>query len=104
MWMRWRLGGNPTLLGPNWQVEVDSSTFSAWSEMLDLFHDANIYQTWAYGQVCWRSKNLSHIVVKRNGEVVGMAQLRIIRPTRLKFGMAYLRCGPICERRDKPLD
>ena len=87
-----------------WQVEVDSSTPSAWSEMLGLFNDANIYQTWSYGLVRWGAKNLSHIVVKRNGEVVGMAQVRIIRPTRFKFGMAYLRWGPVCERRDRPVD
>ena len=92
------------MLDSVWQVEVDSSTPSAWSEMLDLFNDANIYQTWSYGLVRWGAKNLSHIVVKRNGEVVGMAQLRIIRPTRFKFGMAYLRLGPVCERRGKPLD
>lgn len=33
-----------------------------------------------------------------------MAQLRIVRPTRFKFGMAYLRWGPLCERRGRPLD
>jgi len=33
-----------------------------------------------------------------------MAQLRIVRPTRLNFGMAYLRWGPLCERRGRPLD
>ena len=92
------------MLGPVWQVEVDSSTPVAWSEMLDLFNDANIYQTCPYGFVRWGAKNLSHIVVKRSGEVVGMAQVRIIRPTRFKFGMAYLRWGPMCERRGRPLD
>ena len=62
--------------------------------MLDLFDDANIYQTSAYGGVRWGEKNLSRIVLKRDGEVMGMAQLRIVRPTPLKFGMAYLRWGP----------
>ena len=33
-----------------------------------------------------------------------MAQLRIVRPARFKFGMAYLRWGPLCERRGRPLD
>ena len=40
-----------------------------WSQMLDLFDDANIYQTWSYGAVRWGRKNLSHLVLKRNGEV-----------------------------------
>lgn len=89
---------------PNWEVEIDASTPAMWSQMLDLFNDANIYQTWSYGAVRWGVKNLSHIVLKRNSDVVGMAQLRIIRPTRFKFGMAYLRWGPVCERRGGRLD
>lgn len=72
--------------------------------MLDLFDDANIYQTSAYGGVRWGEKSLSRIVLKRDGEVVGIAQIRIVRPTPLKFGMAYLRWGPLWERRGQPLD
>ena len=72
--------------------------------MLDLFDDANLYQTWSYGAVRWGRKNLSHLVLKRNGEVLGMAQLRIVRPTRFNFGMAYLRWGPLCHRRGTELD
>jgi lipid II:glycine glycyltransferase (peptidoglycan interpeptide bridge formation enzyme) len=72
--------------------------------MLDLFDDANIYQTAAYGAVRWGQKSLSRIVLKQNGEIVGVAQLRIIRPTPLKFGMAYLRWGPLWERRGQPHD
>ncbi len=87
-----------------WQVEMDRATPAEWSQMLDFFDDANLYQTWSYGAVRWGRKNLSHLVLKQNGEVVGMAQLRIIRPTRLNFGMAYLRWGPIFHRRGKELD
>ncbi len=87
-----------------WQVEVDRATPAEWSAMLDLFDDANLYQTWSYGSVRWGRKNLSHVVLKRNGEVFGMAQLRIIRPTRFNFGMAYLRWGPLCHRRGTELD
>jgi lipid II:glycine glycyltransferase (peptidoglycan interpeptide bridge formation enzyme) len=89
---------------PGWQVEVDRATPADWSKMLDLFDDANIYQTSAYGGVRWGEKSLSRLVLKRDGEVLGMAQIRIIRPTPLKFGMAYLRWGPLWERRGRPLD
>jgi FemAB family len=85
------------------QVEVDRSTQAEWSEMVDLFSDANIYQTWSYGAVRWGRKNVSHLVLKRSGEVLAMAQLRIVRPTRLSFGMAYLRWGPLCNRRGREL-
>jgi lipid II:glycine glycyltransferase (peptidoglycan interpeptide bridge formation enzyme) len=87
-----------------WQVEVDRATPAEWSNMLDLFDDANIYQTSAYGEARWGEKNLSRLVLKRDNEVLGMAQVRIIRPTPLKFGMAYLRWGPLWERRCQPLD
>lgn len=87
-----------------WQVEVDRATSAEWSQMLDLFDDANIYQTAAYGEVRWGEKNLSRIVLKRDGDVRGIAQLRIVRPTPLKFGMAYLRWGPLWVRRGLPLD
>jgi lipid II:glycine glycyltransferase (peptidoglycan interpeptide bridge formation enzyme) len=86
-----------------WQTEIDRSTPTEWSEMLDLFDDANLYQTWSYGSVRWGARSLSHLVLKRNGEVVAIAQLRIVRPTGLKFGMAYLRWGPLCERRGEPV-
>jgi len=92
------------MLDSGWQVEVDRSAPAEWSQMLDLFDDANLYQTWSYGGVRWGTKNLSHLVLKRGGEVSGMAQVRIVRPTRFKFGMAYLRWGPLFERRGKPLD
>ena len=88
---------------PVWQVEVDRATPVEWGRMLDLFEDANLYQTWSYGGVRWGAKNLSHLVLKRNDEVVGMAQLRIIRPTGFNFGMAYLRWGPLCHRRGSEL-
>jgi Acetyltransferase (GNAT) domain len=100
--MSWEARANPSP-EPLWQVEVDRATPAEWSSMLDLFDDANLYQTWSYGAVRWEKKNLSHLVLKRNGEVFGMAQLRIIRPTRFNFGMAYLRWGPLCHRRGSEL-
>jgi hypothetical protein len=93
-----------SVVGPAWQVEVDRATPADWSGLLDLFQDANLYQTWSYGAVRWGGKNLSHLVLKRNDEVMGMAQLRIVRPTRLNCGVAYLRWGPLWHRRGRELD
>lgn len=72
--------------------------------MLHLFNDANIYQTHSYGAIRWGAESLSHLVLKRDGEVMGIAQLRIVRPTRFNFGMAYLRWGPLFERTGRPPD
>jgi lipid II:glycine glycyltransferase (peptidoglycan interpeptide bridge formation enzyme) len=92
------------MFGSDWQIEVDRSSPAEWSAMLDLFNDANIYQAHSYGAIRWGAKNLSHLVLKRGGDVLAIAQLRIVRPTRFKFGMAYLRWGPLFERRGRPLD
>lgn len=86
-------------------VEVDSFNSSAWSECLDQFDDANLYQTAAYGTVRWGEQDLSRFVLRRGDTVAGMAQLRIIRPTKaLKAGIAYLRWGPICHRKGTAFD
>ena len=84
---------------PGYQVEVDRAGPADWAAMLDLFQDANFYQTWSYGAVRWKRDNLSHLVVKKDDEVLGMAQLRIVQPMRLRFGVAYLRWGPLWSRR-----
>ncbi len=83
---------------------IDRVGESEWSEMMDRFEDANIYQAWSYGAVQWRKSHLSHLVLKRHGETVGMAQLRIVRPGNLKLGVAYLRWGPLCHLRGRELD
>ena len=47
----------------DWSVEIDRASADQWSSMLDLFDDANIYQSAAYGGVRWGEKNLSRIVL-----------------------------------------
>ena len=88
----------------DFEVHVDTVTEPEWSELLDHFEDANIYQTWSYGSIRWREKNLSHLLLKQAGEVVAMAQLRIVRPKNFRMGIAYLRWGPICQARKADLD
>jgi lipid II:glycine glycyltransferase (peptidoglycan interpeptide bridge formation enzyme) len=89
---------------PLYQAEIDAVTASEWSELLGRFADANLYQTWSYGAIRWGEKNLSHLVLRRNGEVVGMAQVRIICPRFVKRGVAYLRWGPLCQLRGQALE
>jgi len=85
-------------------VEVDRVTEAEWSALMAGFDDANIYQTWSYGAVRWQEKNLSHLILKRSGKAVAMAQLRILRPGNLRLGVAYLRWGPMCQQRKRELD
>ncbi len=87
-----------------YRIEVDKVTEAEWASLMDQFDDANIYQTWAYGAVRWQENNLSHLVLKCGSDVVGIAQLRIVRPGNLPFGIAYLRWGPMCQARGTELD
>jgi len=93
-----------SMAGNAYQIEVDNVTESQWPELMSRFDDANIYQTWSYGAVRWQEENLSHLILKRNSDVLAMAQLRIIRPANLRLGIAYVRWGPMCHLRERELD
>ena len=77
-------------------AEVDQITEAEWNALLDGFADASIYQTWAYGGVCWGDGHLSHLILRRDGAAVAMAQLRLVRVPVIGSGIAYLRWGPVC--------
>jgi lipid II:glycine glycyltransferase (peptidoglycan interpeptide bridge formation enzyme) len=85
-------------------VQVDQASKGEWSDLLLDFDDATIYQTWSYGEVCWGENNLSHIVLRKKGETVAAAQLRIMTIPILKKGIAYLRWGPMWRLRNRRMD
>lgn len=76
-------------------VEVDLVNREKWCQVLANFADASIYQTWEYGVERWGKKNLSHMVVRKNGEIISAAQVRILRIPALNTGMAYITYGPM---------
>ena len=86
------------------EVQIDGQTAESWSVILAQFDDANIYQSWAYGAVRWGKQHLSHLVVRQGGQVLAAAQLRIARLPLLPAGIAYLRWGPLCQRKGQALD
>jgi lipid II:glycine glycyltransferase (peptidoglycan interpeptide bridge formation enzyme) len=85
-------------------VQVGGQTAESWSTIIAQLADANIYQTWAYGAVRWGEHHLSHLVIRRHGQVQAAAQLRIVRMPLIPSGVAYLRWGPMCQIQREPLD
>jgi lipid II:glycine glycyltransferase (peptidoglycan interpeptide bridge formation enzyme) len=85
-------------------AQVDGITEREWSRWLLEFEDANLYQTWSYGAIRWGAKNLSHLVLRRNGQVAGLAAVRILCPRLVKRGAAYMRWGPVCQPRGQELE
>jgi lipid II:glycine glycyltransferase (peptidoglycan interpeptide bridge formation enzyme) len=91
-------------LAPGYTSEVDNVDEKSWCQLLDLFDDANIFQTWSYAEVTRGARNMSHLVLKKNGEVVALAQVRIAKVPLLRIGIAYVRWGPIWQRVNTPHD
>jgi lipid II:glycine glycyltransferase (peptidoglycan interpeptide bridge formation enzyme) len=92
------------MIESKFHVEVDNVTADNWDILLEYFQDSTLYQTWAYGVVRWGRRNLSHLVLRYDDKVVGIAQLRIIRRGALPGGIAYIRWGPLFHRHDTNLE
>lgn len=86
----------------NTEVLVDSTSSAEWSTHLHAFADASIYQSWAYGKISWGEAQLSHLLLKRDGAVIAMAQARIVKLPVIGLGVAYIRYGPLWRRRNQP--
>jgi len=78
-----------------YRAEFDCFGEKQWYETLKKFDDANIYQTWAYEDVRHGGKNMSHFILKRNDEVVSIAQARIIKLPIVNIRIAYFYWGPL---------
>jgi lipid II:glycine glycyltransferase (peptidoglycan interpeptide bridge formation enzyme) len=88
----------------NYRIEIDQINKTEWENLIQIFEDATIYQTWSYGAVRWGQSNLSHIVLKNNEEIIAIAQLRIIKIPILGAGIAYLPWGPLWRRRGQRIN
>jgi lipid II:glycine glycyltransferase (peptidoglycan interpeptide bridge formation enzyme) len=82
-------------LEPGYSVEVDTVEKDLWNTKMLQFDDASYYQTWSYGDVHSGKNCLSHLVLKKNGKVAGMAQAWIFKVPVLPIGMAYINWGPM---------
>jgi lipid II:glycine glycyltransferase (peptidoglycan interpeptide bridge formation enzyme) len=91
-------------LGPGYVAEVDTVNEAGWYQLLDQFDDANVYQTWSYDEVRGGRKNISHLLLKKDGQVVAIAQSRIVKVPLVRAGIAYIRWGPIWRSRNQESD
>ena len=87
-----------------YSVEVDAVDKETWHKKIDSFNDGNIYQTWSYDQIRFGNKKISHMILKKNGEMVAAAQVRIVRIPFTSIGIAYVFWGPIWQRKDSEIN
>jgi hypothetical protein len=81
-----------------YRAEFDTIDAAQWHRLLQGFDDASIFQTWTYGAANWGEGNLSHAVIKKDGEVVGLAQTVLVGVPLLGKMLAYVMFGPVCQR------
>jgi lipid II:glycine glycyltransferase (peptidoglycan interpeptide bridge formation enzyme) len=91
-------------LAPGFTSEVDAANEETWSRLAHKFDDANIYQTWAYTTITSGARNRSTLILKKNGEVVALAQARIAKVPLINIGIAYIRWGPLWRRQSAEMD
>ena len=92
------------MLPNGYAVEVDAVDMAGWHDVLDRFSDANIYQTWAYEATRRGERGTSHLLLRRDGETVAAAQVKIVKLPLLKVGVAYVRWGPMWRLRGRDAD
>jgi hypothetical protein len=91
-------------LAPQYASEIDTVDEPTWCRLLPQFDDANIYQAWSYAAVISGSRNMSHLILKRQGEVVAIAQARIAKLPFINLGIAYIQWGPLWRRGGAAVD
>ncbi len=88
----------------SYRVEIDDIGGGEWSELLPLFADGNLNQTWRSRGIPQNGKGMSHLVLKGGEGVVAMAQVSIRKTPGIKAGVATVYWGPIWRRKGKPTD
>ena len=91
-------------LAPGYSIEVDTVDEQGWYQILHLFEDANIYQAWSYVAVTSGPNHMSSFVLKKDGNIVAIALVRIVKLPVLNIGIAYIRWGPLWRRRGTSVD
>ena len=85
----------PSSLIQDFSVEVSRLDRNRWMDVLGMFDDASIYQTWSYGAIRWSEDNLSHLILRKNGEVVAAGQCTIKTLPGIKVGIGFIPWGPV---------
>jgi hypothetical protein len=85
-------------------LEIDNIQAERWADLIPEFEDSSIYQTWSAGAIQWGAENLSHALLKKHNEAVGLAQVRIRSVPFVPGGVATIFWGPMWKRKGMPTD
>jgi lipid II:glycine glycyltransferase (peptidoglycan interpeptide bridge formation enzyme) len=85
-------------LARGYSAEVDAIDECHWCQLLQDFEDATIYQSWPYADVTWGRRHASHLVLRQDGNVAAIAQVRVAKLPFTNVGIAYVQWGPVWRR------
>lgn len=88
----------------NLEAHIFKLTETEWNKYLELFDDSSIYQTNAFAKYSKGGKNIEHFILKSDNEVISVAMIRIIQIPIIKRGLAYIRWGPLWQRKNKNIN
>ncbi len=89
-------------MGSEFTYAVDAANEQEWNQLIRLFRDATVNQTWAYCTVM--ARKTSRLVVRRGDTIVAGASLRLVVLPLVNAGIAYLSSGPMWRRRGEADD
>jgi hypothetical protein len=92
-------GRKTRTLDQGYESEVDRVDEPQWNQLELEFDDCNLNQTWAYGAAMSGRWNSCHLVLRYHGEVVALAEARVVRLPLIRCGLAYVSWGPIWQRK-----
>lgn len=87
----------PLAEGYSYQAGVASE--QEWYQLLRRFDDGNIHQTWAYAVLEEGPRNITPLLLMREGEIVAAAMVRFRRLPLLGMGLAVVYRGPMWRRK-----
>lgn len=87
------------MLRSGYTAEFDRVTRREWSSLLRLFDDATIIQAWDFPETVCPGQQVSRLVLRRGGEVVALAQARIVAAPLIPRGIVYVAWGPLWRRK-----
>jgi len=79
----------------DYSIEVDEFDRESWDKIISNFKDASIYQTWEYGSQKWGDENISHLVLKKQNQIVAATQVQVVKIPFFSQGVAYITWGPL---------
>jgi hypothetical protein len=89
-----------TSLNSEYRAEIDAVSGEAWPAVVAGFADASLFQVWAEAE----GQDVSRMLLKRNGDIVAAAEVRLFTVPVMRGGIAYVFWGPLWRRRTGPRD